>query len=334
METDGMPGQKTVLVTGATGAIGPSLVHRLIEHDYQVHALVRTPPAPGLLWERVKVFQGTINEPDVVRAAMEGVDTVFHLAAKLHINNPRPEVRHEYSSINIDGTRCLVAAAQQNAIRRLIFFSTINVYGPSHSGQELDEETPAQPDSWYAETKAAAEQIVLAGAPSVVMRLAAVYGPRMKGNYPRLLNALAQRRFVMVGDGHNRRTLVHVADVCSAALLVAEHPLAGGKTYNVTDGQVHTLREVIDTICLTLGQRSPRFHLPATPINLAAGLLEDALRTLGKGSPIERATIQKLLEDVAVSGRKIQQQLGFCPRYDLISGWRQTVQSMMPDKEP
>lgn len=319
---------KTALVTGATGAIGPLLVNQLLQHGYHVRVLARNAPATGFFPSEVTVVRGMLSDRLAVQTALEGVGTVFHLAAMLHINDPRPELCQEYSRVNVEGTRSLVALAAMEG-RRLIFFSTINVYGPSQMGQVLDESSPLQPESWYAETKAQAEEIVLAGTSAVVLRLAAVYGPRMKGNYLRLLQALERGRFVPIGSGHNRRTLVQIGDVCSAALLAAAHPGAVGQVYNVTDGQVYTLREIIDTICLVLRRRSPRLYLPAPPIRLAAGLLEDGFRLLGRQAPIGRSTVQKLLEDVAVSGAKLQRELGFLPQYDLVGGWRETVRYLL-----
>jgi UDP-glucose 4-epimerase len=198
------------------------------------------------------------------------------------------------------------------------------VYGPTARGCVVDEQTPPRPDTLYGVTKLEGEEPVL-GAGGVVLRLAAVYGPSMKGNYPRLVEAIRRGRLVMVGDGRNRRTLVHVDDVCAAALLAAEHADARGRVYNVTDGAVHELGEVVAAIAAALGRRPPGIRLPAGPVRVAAGLLEDALGAVGRGAPVRRATIDKLTEDVAVSGRRIQEELGFRPAYELRAGWRQAL---------
>ena len=315
-------------VTGATGTIGPILVRRLVDQGYQVRVLARSQPSPGLLPESARVHQGDITECQVMQAAMTGVHVVFHLAAKLHVSNPIASLRAEYQRVNVRGTRCLVEAAREAGVLRLVSFSTISVYGPSQPGQVLDECSPLRPDSWYAETKAEGEQAVLGGIRSVVLRLAAVYGPRMRGNYPRLLDAIRKRRFVMIGDGCNRRTLVHTNDVCAAALLAASHPDAEGRVYNITDGRVHTMQDIIRAICAALGQHPPRLHLPVGPVRLAAGLLEDGFHVLGRRSPIGRSVVDKLTEDVTVSGERIQQELGFRPQYDLSTGWQEAVRGM------
>lgn len=315
----------TALVTGATGAIGSALIQHLFEHGYQVRALVRSTSLSGRLPESVETVWGDITNCHVLGAAVAATDVVFHLAAKLHTNDPPPSLQSEYHRVNVEGTRCLVEAAQAAGVKRLVFFSTINVYGPTRRGEVMNEDSPLHPDSWYAETKAQGEQIVLTGLPAVVLRLAAVYGPSMKGNYLRLLNAIRRERFAIIGDGCNRRTLVHVNDVCTAALTAAEHPAAVGQTYNVTDGHVHTLQEIIDAISAALEQSPPRCHLPARPARVLASVLEDGLRLLGKKPPIGRSTVDKFVEDIAVSGTKIQRELGYLPLYDLSVGWQETI---------
>ncbi len=114
------------------------------------------------------------------------------------------------------------------------------------------------PDTFYAQTKLAAEKIVLNargadGQPlGTVLRLCAVYGSRIKGNYERLTHALVRHRFIPIGSGLNRRTLVYDKDVGRAAVLAVSHPAAAGphtnpvgvgagRVFNVTDGTFHTL---------------------------------------------------------------------------------------------
>lgn len=314
---------RRVLVTGATGAVGPALVAQLLAHGDTVQVLARTAPA---LPPTVSVLRGDILDPGALARAVAGVEIVFHLAAKLHVNDPAPLLQAEYQRVNVEGTRLVAEAARAAGVARLVLFSTINVYGPTPAGTTWNEQTPLQPDTLYARTKAEAEQVARSLLPTVVLRLAAVYGPGMRGNYPRLLNAIRRGRFVQVGDGLNRRTLVHVADVCAAARLVAGHPAALGETFNVTDGEVHTLRTIIAVLSRACGRRPPRLTLPLAPLRLAAWL---ATALLGRRSPLTPALLGKLTEEVAVDGTKLQ-GLGFRPQYDLDTGWRATVAALYP----
>lgn len=316
-------------MTGASGAIGRSLIEELLAEGYAVKALARRTSTLSGFPDSVEITLGDINDRGSLQRALSGVSNVFHLAALLHLNNPSPEMRAEYRRVNIEGTRALVEVAKEANVERVIFFSTINVYGASRAGEIFDEESAVRPDSYYAESKLEGERIVLEEAcGGVVLRVAAVYGARMKGNYPRLLRALKSGRFVMIGDGSNRRTLVHVRDLCRAARMASESETAAGQIFNVTDGHVHTLREIIDAMSAALGKRAARFSLPTRYAKTLAGILEDGLRAMGKSSPVNRSTMDKFVEDIAVSGAKMQKHLGYTPAIDLAEGWRETIRQM------
>ena len=97
-----------------------------------------------------------------------------------------------------------------------------------------------------------------------------------------------------------------------------QHPSAVGKVYNVSDGQFHTLKEIIAAICQALDRNPPRFSVPVGPARFMAGLMDDTLRLVERKSPIGRDTIDKYTEDVAVSSQRIQTELGFKPQHDVI----------------
>lgn len=319
------------LVTGATGVIGPTLVRRLLAEGYRVRVLLRRTPPPGVVPEdvapeNVERLQGDITDSAALDEATQGADVVFHLAAKLHATGTGAELRDEQRRVNVEGTRNLVRAASAAGVQRLVHFSTINVHGPSRPPEVLDEDSPIRCDSWYAETKLQSEEIVLAESGAVVLRLAAVYGPRMKHNYPRLVRALDRRRFMHVGSGENRRTLVYEEDVAAAAVLAAEHPRATGRVYNVTDGRVHTMNEIVSTICKALGRRPPRLHLPVPLLWTCAAVAEYTVGMFTPRFPLNRQLVAKLVEDVAVSADRIQKELGYRPQYDLLRGWRATLE--------
>ncbi|MEI6610734.1 MAG: UDP-glucose 4-epimerase, partial [Deltaproteobacteria bacterium] len=149
-----------------------------------------------------------------------------------------------------------------------------------------------------------------------------------KGNYERLTHALARHRFIPIGNGLNRRTLVYDKDIGYAAVLAVSHPAAAGRVFNVTDGGYHTLNKIIESICFALGRKSSRFSLPVGPIRIVAGLIEKGANTIGIKVPVTRETIDKYTEDIAVDGSLIQQELGFTPQYNLKAGWEEAIREM------
>ena len=217
-----------------------------------------------------------------------------------------------------------------SGVQRVVLFSTIAVYGAS-GGRVLNEMSPTCPDTFYGQTKLDAEQVVLKarradGAPlGTVLRFGAIYGSRIKGNYQRLLDSLARGRFIPIGKGTNRRTLVYVKDVGRAVVQVVSHPAAAGRLYNVTDGGFFSMNEIIEAICLALGRKPPLFSLPAEPMRTLAGLIAKGAGLLGRKAPITRETVDKYTEDIAVDGSLFQKEIGFAPQFDLKAGWRDAV---------
>lgn len=314
-------------VTGATGMIGPGLVNQLLAAGWNIRILVRRPFDRTLFAGQVERIAGDITDLDSLRYAMEGVDVVFNLAAKLHINDPSPDQSQEYRQVNVDGAMNLAMAAVDASVKRMVHFSSISVYGPSLGLDPFTETSPLNPQSFYAETKIQSEEGILKifnGNPrssAVVMRLAAVYGPRLQGNYRTLVKALQRGLFWPVGRGQNRRTMIYIDDLVRAAILAAEHPGAADAIFNVTDGGIHTLNEVMTAIARALGKKPPRLHLPRRPVQMIATLADSFTGTLRLPAPRLRHIVDKVMEDVAASGDKLYRQLSFRPQYDLDHGW-------------
>jgi UDP-glucose 4-epimerase len=232
------------------------------------------------------------------------------------VNSPGAALRSEYESINVEATRRLADLASDRGAR-IVFASTINVYGATHGAAPRTESDPLNPDSIYAETKVRAEQIVR-DAGGLVLRLAAVYGPGMKGNYPKLMRLLDRTR-VLPGDGRNRRTLVHVDD--AAAAVIAALALSGAGTYNVTDARVHTFDEIVRSMQTAIGKNPGVRYIPSKPINAILALPAAVLRVAGKATD-PRSMVNKLIEDIAISGDRFIAESSYRPRVtDLAGAW-------------
>jgi nucleoside-diphosphate-sugar epimerase len=320
-----------VLVTGASGAVGPTVVRACLDAGHRVRTLSMDAPndhfPPG-----VETRVGDICDRETVASAVAGARVVVHLAALLHHFKHEAGLDRRYERVNVGGTENVVRAAVALDVRRLVFLSTIVVYGHSH-GRLLDETTAPVPDTTYGQTKLTAERLVLSaragGEPiGTVLRSAAVYGARVKGNYRRLAEAIATRRFVPLGRCRNRRTLVHDSDLARAVLLASEHPAAAGGVFNVTDGCIHRLADIIAAIYRAVGRRPPRVYVPLGPVRAAVAVCEGACRAAGVQAPISRHLLEKYTEDVAVDGSLVGRVLGFRPLVDLEAGWQRTMASL------
>lgn len=330
--------RRRVLITGATGSVGPAVVKAFRDDGFFVRTYSLDPPREGMFPKDVEVISGDVTDREGVAFAVTEMDYVIHMAALLHIDDPPPALNARYDWINVGGTANIVEACVRQNVRRIVHFSTIAVYGPNR-GSVHSEETSPNPAGYYAKTKLEAERIVLAaegteGQPlGTVLRLAAVYGPGIKGNYLRLAQAIARKRFISIGDGYNRRTLVFERDVAAATVLAALSSGAERRIFNVTDGQVHTMKEILEVLFWLLGRRPQKITVPVWLARSAAGVAEFGAKRIGRRPSFTRAAVNTFTGDMAVSGDRIQKELGFTPEYGLERGWAEVISVMRRNGE-
>ena len=323
---------RKLLITGATGALGPTVVNVLFNKGYRIRVFSLDPLRNASFPSEVEVIYGDITK-EKMDTVLKGIDGVVHMAALLHINNPSPDMIPKYEEVNVAGTENVVRSSIVARVRRIVFFSTIAVYGNTE-GRIADESSPTKPAGFYAKTKLRAEKIVLNAKNSdghpigTVLRFGSVYGPRVKGNYYYLLKAISKGMFIPIGKGGNRRSLVFENDVPQAVIRALEHESAPGNVYNVTDGNLYTVEQIIESIYAALGKKPPKMRLPVLPIHRLYALFEDGCNILGIRPRFGRWTLEKYTEDAAVNSKKIMTELGFVPYYDLKKGWQETVRQM------
>lgn len=316
---------RTVLVTGGTGFIGSHLVNALIAAGARVTLLARSnrsPPGAGRYWrEQVEYRSGDLTQPESLAGICAGVECVFHLAGYAHAEDASASlVTSRHWRVTVEGTLALLEQACHAGVKRLIFLSSVKAMGEGGEAC-LDETSPAIPEDYYGMAKREAERLVLAGARrcamhAAVLRLPMVYGRYNAGNLPRMINAIARRRFPPLPDTHNRRSMVHVDDVIQALFLAAARTSANGETYIITDDEVYSARRIYASICTALGRRPPAWHVPAGLLR-AAGRIGDVLHALGLPAPVTSDALGKLLGSAWYSCEKAKRDLGYRPRRKL-----------------
>ncbi len=195
----------------------------------------------------------------------------------------------------------------------------------------FNEEDFIEPDTPYGQSKLEAEKLVLHGGyvpEPVVLRLCMVYGPGAKGNMQKMLQAVAKNRFPPLPEVKNKRSMVHVQDVVTAAMLAAERPEAVGQTFIVSDGYPYSTRQIYDLMCQELGRRPPKWSIPI-PCLRALGLAGDAIGKLrGKRFMFDSDALEKLLGSAWFSSNKIETLLGFKPEWNLEKALPEMVAEM------
>ena len=285
---------KRVAVTGGAGFIGSHVVERLApSNDVVVLDNLTTGRLENLaaVRDRVEVVQGSILDPEAVRRAFAGADTVFHLAALTSvpesIEKPLP-----YAETNATGTLNVLAGAREAGVRRLVFASSCAVYGRATGS--LKEDLPPDPLSPYAVTKLASEYFLRVlsgdGLETVTLRLFNVYGPRQAPDSPyssvvaRFVRSTATGTpLTLHGDGRQTRDFVFVSDIAEAFELAATSRGVGGGLFNIGSGRETSILDLIDALRPLAGAsleivREPR---RAGDIRSSRADTRRAARTLG-----------------------------------------------------
>lgn len=303
---------KHALVTGASGFIGLELCRRLRGQGVRVRAQMRRARAAPGPWD--EVVSADLAEGSLPAACLEGVDSLFHLAGKVHALSERMDDEEEYRRVNVDGTRLLLEAARRAGCRRFVFLSSVQAMGETASAR-LDEGSEPHPATAYGRSKLAAEALVLDPALSpphaCCLRPPLVYGPGQKGNLQRMIRAVDQGLFPPLPETGNRRSMVHVQDVVDAAVLAAAHPGARGRTYIVTDGRAYSSREILDAIRGSLRRRVPRWHVPLGALRFLARAGDVVGRLRGRRFVFDSDALEKLIGSAWYSSERISRELGF-----------------------
>jgi nucleoside-diphosphate-sugar epimerase len=294
------------LVTGASGFIGQALCSVLLESGAEVRKLGRSKS------ELDVDFHYWDLSDDLDTKALNGVDTVFHLAGKAHALSETHLDRDEYFQINTEGTRKLLQAAQCMGVQTFIYFSSVKAMGDT--GEVANELTTVSPETSYGKSKLAAEKLVLEGGyvpHPVVIRPSMVYGNTEKGNLPKMIQAVRTGRFPPLLDTHNKRSMVHVNDVVQAAILAARHKESAGKTYIVTDGIGYSTRQIYEWICEALHKPIPAWNLPLSMLKLMAKVGDIIGSLRGRRFIFDSDTLKTLISSASYSSEKIERELGF-----------------------
>jgi len=286
-----------ILVTGGAGFIGSHLCEALAARGERVRVLDDLSSGReenlAAVRDRVELVRGSVVDGAAVAHAMEGVTTLFHLAAIPSV--PRsftePELCH---AVNATGTLHVVVAAARARARRLVFASSCAVYGDAGEAP-VTEERPSAPKSPYAAQKLLGERYLREygashGLETVALRFFNVFGPRQdpRSPYSGVISIFCEKLLrgepaPIHGDGAQTRDFVEVGDVVQALLLAADVETADGGTFNVGSGSSRTLLELHAALARCVGSARPPVHGPARAgdVRRSAASIELARRRLG-----------------------------------------------------
>jgi NAD dependent epimerase/dehydratase len=303
-----------VLVTGATGFIGGALVEQLVHAGAQVRAFVRYSSLnprerlgflPAEVADQVEIALGDVADPDSVRDAVRGVDTIFHLAALIAIPYSYAAPR-SYLRTNVEGTLNVLLAGRES--RRIVHLSTSETYGTAQY-TPMDERHPISPQSPYAASKAGADMLALSfhrsfEVPVATARPFNTYGPRQTARavIPTIIHQALDGTTVRLGATSPTRDFTYVADTADGLMRLAGADEAIGDAVNIGTGREISIAEVVELVGELLGKD---LTIEEVPERLRPGASE----------------VERLL----CGNEKARRLLGWEPRVSLREGLGRTV---------
>ena len=313
-----------VLVTGGSGFLGRYFHRALLDAGHTITILDLVAPA----WdpETSRVIVGDVRDPGAVREALRGAQAILHLAAAHHDFGIAPDT---YFSVNEEGAKVLCAAAEEQDIRSICFFSTVAVYGSTPEPRH--EEADTRPVSPYGQSKLAAEVVFRdwaerrAGHRCLVIRPTVVFGPRNFANMYSLVRQVDSGFFFRVADGRNVKSLSYVENVVAAALYLWKRAVAAPfEVYNYVDKPDLETRSLLAEIYHSLGRRMPRWSIPESIAVGASWPFDFAARLTGRHLTISTARIRKMCAQTRFEADKVR-KAGFEAPVPLSEGIARTV---------
>ena len=311
-----------IAIVGGSGFIGRRLTDLLRRAGHEVTGVDLVPVGGGAAFR-----QADVRDRAALTAALRGAEAVYNLAA-VHRDDVKPVTR--YDAVNVAGAANVCGACRDLGIDRLIFTSTAAVYGVT-APPEAAEEHPPAPFNAYGRSKLRAEEVhrewqteAPAERSLVTVRPTAVFGEGNRGNVHNLMRQLSAGRFVMVGNGRNRKSIAYVENVC-AFLTAALDFGPGSHLFNYADKPDFTTRELVDTLLQALG-RAPRagVRIPYAAGYLGGLVCDLAAALTGAALPVSAVRVRKFCSTTTFSTARVE-EAGFQPPFSLREALERTV---------
>lgn len=304
-------------ITGISGFIGSCLARELTSNGHSVNAIVRNPDHTGLYnLPGTRLFKGDLFDNAILEEAMDGCDTVFHLAAFARPWSKDPQYPYH---INVEGAVNVFESASKAGVKKVVFTSSAATMNPTFDGLITDEATPRTVPYFnaYEITKAQAEQEARAfcerGLHVVIVNPSRVYGPgplNPSNSTTKMILGYASGAWRIVpGDGTKIGNYVFIDDVVKGHILAAEHGRAGERY--ILGGENLTFGEFFQAIGDAIQRKRRMVHLPLPVMMNIARMMEWQAGITNIPPLITSDFVKKYLNHWGISSEKAIRELGY-----------------------
>jgi nucleoside-diphosphate-sugar epimerase len=317
-----------VLVTGATGFTGAALANKLLENDHEVRVIVRQQSKipDSINKSKFEIVEGDITNRKDVERAVDGINTVFHVAAVYRTAGISDDI---YWATHVKGTENLLNASLKANVDKFVHCSTVGVHG--HIDKSLaDENYRFKPGDIYQTTKLEGEKRVLefhksTGFPVTVVRPTAIYGPGDM-RLLKLFKLASKSVTIVLGSGEIKYHMVYIDDLVQGFILASKFKKAVGESFIVGGKEILTLNELLNTISNLMNVSTKQIHVPALPFQIAGTICEKICIPLNINPPIYRRRVDFFTKSRAFDITKAQNILGYEPKTSIRDGLFKTLE--------
>ncbi|MBF0480126.1 MAG: NAD-dependent epimerase/dehydratase family protein [Desulfovibrionaceae bacterium] len=322
---------KRLLLTGAGGFLGRRLQARLLSQGRRVLAVQRAMPAKDRRSEHelLEILAcGPIEAITDYSQMLSGVDAVVHLAGRAHVlRESAADPEKAFMEVNARATAKLARAAGDLGISRLVFISSIAVNGLPVRDTPLTELDPPKPRNSYGRSKLAAEEALFtehtrSGLPVTVLRPPMVYGPSLKGNFPRLLRLAESGIPLPLANLRNLRSFIYVDNLVDLITACLDRPHPGYGVYLVSDNEDISTPGLIGALRDMMGKRKNLFRFPQPVLRAAATAIG------------AKKTFESLCGRLCIDPSKAMRELDWTPRFSLMQGLAASVDWYLSNRPP
>ena len=318
--------RELVLVTGANGFIGKAVCANLLPRGYSVRGAVRRAQPDSQRQNAEFIVFDSMDETTDWTNALNGVDSVVHLAGRVHqMNEPANTSLDTYRQVNVTLTMSLALQAAHCGVRRFVFISTIKVNGEATPfGQPFSADSVPRPMDPYGQSKLEAENALLqlgkeTGMEIVIIRPVLVYGPGVRANFNEMIRWIKKGVPLPLGALTNRRSLVGIDNLVDLIATCLHHPAAKNQIFLVSDGEDLSIAALLKRTAVALNCPSRLLPIPVNVLHLIG-------RVLGKKSVVDR-----LCDSLQVDMIKTKVLLGWCPVVSVDEALNKVAQEFRQD---
>lgn len=305
-----------VLVTGASGFVGQSLIEALKKHNISMVGVGRELTTSNA---DVSFSVSDYCANDVWQKPLSGCDVVVHLAARVHVlHDLAVNPLEEFLTVNLHGTVNLAKQAAKAGVKRFVYVSSVKVNGEYTENNKFTEYDTPNPQDSYAFSKWQAEQALRviekeSGMEVVILRPPLIYGAGVKANFASLLKLVDKGLPLPLGSIKNQRSLIYLGNLVDAVITCITHPLAVGQTYLVSDAEDVSTPQLIEKIATAFNKAYVTFPF-------SVSIMYCLSKLIGKSSAIDRLT-----QSLVIDSSKIRKELGWHPPFTMAQGLKHTI---------